>query len=246
MSRCYFTPETVRKGKKQAQCSSGNFLDSYNCAKGLPQGPLYSKIVQRQGCQVPIALVISLCKCVTSEKALIYFNAYAIRPPPSTFKGLLFNLHHHRGYSKPHNIPSSSLRLAYESIWLICLDPLCTALWWHFSCEKKTIQSFKQIQNKTVVWRVPPSASIQTHDPFDCHPLSHPHLLISPSAKSWHMWLYIECEDQITLAAFQLRSSKLYIAALHHSRQNAKQLPFLTVNRLLGAKSNIPCSPYNH
>lgn len=90
------------------------------------------------------------------------------------------------------------------------------------------MQSFKQMSSggekkqKPVVWRVPPSASIQTHDRFDCHTLNHPHLLISPSAKSWHMWLYIEYKDQITLAAFQLPSSKLYIAALHHSRQNAK------------------------
>lgn len=59
------------------------------------------------------------------------------------------------------------------------------------------------------VWCVSPSASIHTHDLFDCHPLNHPHHLISPSAKSWHMWLYIEYKDQIALAAFQLLSSKL-------------------------------------
>lgn len=65
----------------------GNFLDSCsNCAKGLPQGPLYTETVHRQGCQVPIALVISLCKCVPSEKALIYLNAYAIRPPVPILK----------------------------------------------------------------------------------------------------------------------------------------------------------------
>lgn len=67
---------------KLRQYSREYFLDSCsNCTKGLPQGPLYSKIVQTQGCQVPIALVISVCKCLPSEKALIYFNAYAIRPP---------------------------------------------------------------------------------------------------------------------------------------------------------------------
>ena len=43
------------------------------------------------------------------------------KAPRSTFKGLLFNLHHHSAYSKPHNIGSSSPRLAYISIWLICL-----------------------------------------------------------------------------------------------------------------------------
>lgn len=104
---------------KLRQCSTGNFLDSCSkCAKGFPQGPLYSKLVQRQGCQVPIALVISLCKCVTSKKALIYLNAYAIRPR-FTFKALLFNLHQHRAYSKPHNISSSPPRLPYISIRLI-------------------------------------------------------------------------------------------------------------------------------
>lgn len=83
-------------------------------------GPLYSKLAQRQGCQVPIALVISLCKCVTSKKALIYLDAYAIRAR-STFKALLFNLHHHRPYSKPHNIFSSPPKLAYISIRLVHL-----------------------------------------------------------------------------------------------------------------------------
>lgn len=46
------------------------------------------------------------------------------KAPCSTFKGLLFNLHHHRAYSKAHNIASSSPRLAYISIWLVCLVPL--------------------------------------------------------------------------------------------------------------------------
>lgn len=67
--------------------AKGNFLDSCsNRAEGLPQGPLYSQVVRRQGCQVPIASVISLCKCVTPEKALICLDAYAIRPPVPLLK----------------------------------------------------------------------------------------------------------------------------------------------------------------
>lgn len=38
--------------------------------------------------------------------------------------------------------------------------------------------------------------------------------LISASAASWHMRLYIEDGDQITLAAVQMLSSKLYTATL--------------------------------
>lgn len=149
------------------------------------------------------------------------------KAPRSNFKGLLFNLHHHRAYSKRHNISSSSPRLAYISIRLICLDLLYCA---DASLGKKKkkwkdaqFQADELEHKKTVVGRVPPSASIPTHDLSDCHPLNHPHLLISPSAKSWHMWLYVEDKDQITLAAFPLPSSKLYIAALHHSRQNERE-----------------------
>lgn len=83
---------------------------------------------------------------MTSEKALIYPNAYAIRPPPrSTFKGLLFNLHHHRAHSKPHNIASSSPRLAYISIWLICLDLLYRSS--VFLEIGKKMLSFKQMSS---------------------------------------------------------------------------------------------------
>lgn len=110
---------------KLQHCSKGNFLDSCsNCAKGLPQGLLYSKIVQRQGCQVPIAPLISLCKCVTSEKALIYLNAYAIRPPFPLLKASSLIYIITEPIQKPHNISSSFPRLAYISIWLICLDLL--------------------------------------------------------------------------------------------------------------------------
>lgn len=134
---------------KLQQCRKENFLDSCsNCAKGLPQGLLYLKIVQRQGCQVPIALLISLCKCVTSEKALIYLNAYAIRPPFPLLKASSLIYIITEPIHKPHNISSSSLRLAYISIWLICLDLL------YLSCvdaflgkKKKEMQSFKQMSS---------------------------------------------------------------------------------------------------
>lgn len=153
------------------------------------------------------------------------------KAPRPNFKGPLFNLHHHRAYSKPHNIASSSPRLAYISIWLTCLvrTVYIQALSWKQEEKRCRILSKwawvwkKEKKKKTLVRCVPPSASFQTRDLFDCHPLNHTHLLISSWAKSWHMWLYIEYKDQITLAAFQLLSSKLYIAALHHSRQNERK-----------------------
>lgn len=33
----------------------------------VPGNRLYSEAAQRRGCQVPIAVLISPCKCVTSE-----------------------------------------------------------------------------------------------------------------------------------------------------------------------------------
>lgn len=120
------------------------------------------------------------------------------KAPCSTFKGLLFNLHHHRAYSKAHNVSSSSPRLAYTSILLICW----VSYIWFFLIKKK----WCRVSNRWKIWSAFPSASIQTRDLFDCHPLNHPHLFITPS---WHMWLYIEYKDQIALAAFQLLFSKL-------------------------------------
>lgn len=49
------------------------------------------------------------------------------------------------------------------------------------------------------------------------------------------MWLYIEYKDQITVAVLQLLSSKLYIAALYHSRQNERKKdapPILTCEQI--------------
>lgn len=42
------------------------------------------------------------------------------KAPCSTFKGLLFNLHHHRAYSERHNVSCLPPRLAYISILRIC------------------------------------------------------------------------------------------------------------------------------
>lgn len=164
---------------KLQHCSKGNFLDSCsNCAKGLPQGLLYSKIVQRQGCQVPIAPLISLCKCVTSEKALIYLNAYAIRPPFPLLKASSLIYIITEPIQKPHNISSSSLRLAYISIWLICLDLL------YLSCIDALLGNrrrvFKQMSSSKNIKKnchVVCSICINSNSwPL----LNHSHLLISP------------------------------------------------------------------
>ena len=148
--------------------------------KDFHKPPLYSEVVQRQGCWVPIASVMSLCKCRPPEKALMCLDAYAVGR--STFKGL-FNLHHHRAYSQPPQYIPIIFRVIVYPYGQLFIFLCPTVKVFSLRCNKNRAEFalshiYTHTHTHTHTGCVDSSASmcpsIETHDPFDCHPHNYP------------------------------------------------------------------------
>lgn len=127
------------------------------------------------------------------------------KAPLSTFKGLLFNLHHHRAYSKTpqYILIISKVSIHIHMAYLFgpsiseCVDAF-------LGNRRQKERVFKQMspgkkKQKTVMWCVP-SASIQTRDLFSITLISSslPQLSLGTcdctlSIRTKLLWLYSNC-----------------------------------------------------
>lgn len=154
------------------------------------------------------------------------------KAPCSTFKGVLFNLHHHRAYSKAHNVSSSSPRLAYTSILLIC----SVSYIWFFLINKKKNDAEFQTDEKSR-----PLFHLHQFKPVTSLIVTLSITLISSSLPLGTC----DCTLSIRTKLLWLRSS-CYFLNLGPNERTKTHLPFLTVSRLLCATSYIPQSRSNY
>lgn len=162
------------------------------------------------------------------------------KAPRFTFKGLLFNLHHHRAHSKPHNISSSPPRLAYASIWLIyhrsriCDDP--------FLGKVRNVDEFYADELKQNAVSGCASFYLHRYESVTSLIVTLSITLISSSLPQLSLGT-CDCTSRMRTKLLWLCSSCCRlnsISPLETEWEEKMHLPFQTGSRLLCAANNIP------
>lgn len=168
------------------------------------------------------------------------------KAPRFTFKGLLFNLHHHRAHSKAHNISSSPPRLAYTSIRLICpLFHICVD---NFSQKKYgTTPSLTPTSSSQMQRRVARFFHLRRYKSVTSLIVTLSITLISSSLPQLSLGT-CDCTSSMRTKLLWLCSSCCRlnsISPLETEWEKKMHLPFQTGSRLLSAANNIPQSQNN-
>lgn len=194
---------------------------------------------------------------MTSEKALIYLNAYAIRPPVPLLKAssLIYII------TGPIQTPQYSLIISQVSIHIhmaYLFGPSILELCFLHRGRKK-MESFKQMSSskrRKKKKKKKRLCGVFLHL-YQFQPMTSLIVILSitliSSSPLQQSLGTCDCTLSIRTKLLWLRSNCYllnYILLLcttqGRMRQRRMQLPFLTVNRLLPAKSNIPYSQNNH